>query len=230
MKAGLTGAILSEKPNVRVSQLSTSVEGRALRCTRHSIRRLNGEQQCSQQGIQCLHEAFSRVCAGSSCVCTHTWLLSVYIPVCVCAHPQWDDVAGLEGAKEALKEAVILPVKFPQFFTGACRVRDSIHECVIHVAQADTQTHQHAALCPVRRAHMRGRQAGRQASRPGRHVTASKHSTSEVLRLHRVCVRMRVCVCVCVCVCMHMYICAQVRGSRGVASSCTGRQGQANPI
>ena len=32
--------------------------------------------------------------------------------------PQWDDVAGLEGAKEALKEAVILPVKFPQFFTG----------------------------------------------------------------------------------------------------------------
>lgn len=31
---------------------------------------------------------------------------------------QWDDVAGLEGAKEALKEAVILPIKFPQFFTG----------------------------------------------------------------------------------------------------------------
>ena len=32
---------------------------------------------------------------------------------------QWDDVAGLEGAKDSLKEAVILPVKFPQFFTGA---------------------------------------------------------------------------------------------------------------
>ena len=31
---------------------------------------------------------------------------------------QWDDVAGLESAKESLKEAVILPVKFPQFFTG----------------------------------------------------------------------------------------------------------------
>lgn len=31
---------------------------------------------------------------------------------------KWDDVSGLEGAKDALKEAVILPVKFPQFFTG----------------------------------------------------------------------------------------------------------------
>lgn len=30
----------------------------------------------------------------------------------------WDDIAGLEGAKEALKEAVILPVRFPQLFTG----------------------------------------------------------------------------------------------------------------
>jgi vacuolar protein-sorting-associated protein 4 len=30
----------------------------------------------------------------------------------------WDDVAGLESAKDALKEAVILPVKFPHFFTG----------------------------------------------------------------------------------------------------------------
>ena len=34
---------------------------------------------------------------------------------------KWDDVAGLEMAKEALKEAVVLPVKFPQFFTGKRR-------------------------------------------------------------------------------------------------------------
>lgn len=31
---------------------------------------------------------------------------------------KWEDVAGLEGAKEALKEAVILPQKFPQMFVG----------------------------------------------------------------------------------------------------------------
>jgi vacuolar protein-sorting-associated protein 4 len=31
---------------------------------------------------------------------------------------KWDDIAGLESAKEALKEAVILPIKFPHLFTG----------------------------------------------------------------------------------------------------------------
>ena len=31
---------------------------------------------------------------------------------------RWDDVAGLEVAKESLKEAVILPIKFPHLFTG----------------------------------------------------------------------------------------------------------------
>eukprot|EP00049_Salpingoeca_infusionum_P010447 m.179638 g.179638 ORF g.179638 m.179638 type:complete len:436 (+) comp14643_c0_seq2:276-1583(+) len=31
---------------------------------------------------------------------------------------QWSDVAGLEGAKEALQEAVILPMRLPHFFKG----------------------------------------------------------------------------------------------------------------
>jgi vacuolar protein-sorting-associated protein 4 len=31
---------------------------------------------------------------------------------------KWDDVAGLAGAKESLKEAVILPIRFPQLFQG----------------------------------------------------------------------------------------------------------------
>ncbi|KAI8812709.1 P-loop containing nucleoside triphosphate hydrolase protein [Cladochytrium replicatum] len=30
---------------------------------------------------------------------------------------RWDDIAGLERAKEALKEAVILPIRFPHMFT-----------------------------------------------------------------------------------------------------------------
>ena len=31
---------------------------------------------------------------------------------------KWEDVAGLDRAKEALKEAVILPIKFPHLFQG----------------------------------------------------------------------------------------------------------------
>ncbi|KAI2631509.1 vacuolar protein sorting-associated protein VPS4 [Hypomontagnella submonticulosa] len=31
---------------------------------------------------------------------------------------KWDDVAGLDGAKEALKEAVLLPIRFPNLFQG----------------------------------------------------------------------------------------------------------------
>ena len=31
---------------------------------------------------------------------------------------KWDDVAGLESAKESLKEAVILPIKFRHLLIG----------------------------------------------------------------------------------------------------------------
>ena len=42
---------------------------------------------------------------------------------------KWSDVAGLESAKQALQEAVILPVKFPQFFTGKRKVLQYFTEC-----------------------------------------------------------------------------------------------------
>lgn len=31
---------------------------------------------------------------------------------------KWEDIAGLENAKSSLKEAVIMPIKFPQIFEG----------------------------------------------------------------------------------------------------------------
>lgn len=32
---------------------------------------------------------------------------------------RWEDVSGLEKAKDALKEAVILPIRFKEIFTGS---------------------------------------------------------------------------------------------------------------
>lgn len=46
------------------------------------------------------------------------WLLLTGAIVMEKPNVKWNDVAGLEGAKEALKEAVILPIKFPHLFTG----------------------------------------------------------------------------------------------------------------
>jgi SpoVK/Ycf46/Vps4 family AAA+-type ATPase len=31
---------------------------------------------------------------------------------------RWDDIAGLDTAKHLLKESVVLPIKYPQLFTG----------------------------------------------------------------------------------------------------------------
>uniref|UniRef100_A0A0R3PJJ9 MIT domain-containing protein n=1 Tax=Angiostrongylus costaricensis TaxID=334426 RepID=A0A0R3PJJ9_ANGCS len=45
---------------------------------------------------------------------------------------KWSDIAGLETAKEALKEAVILPIKFPQLFTGT-RLDSQIFLCTLLV-------------------------------------------------------------------------------------------------
>lgn len=31
---------------------------------------------------------------------------------------KWDDISGLENAKKALEEAIVLPQKYPQLFVG----------------------------------------------------------------------------------------------------------------
>lgn len=39
---------------------------------------------------------------------------------------QWSDVAGLDAAKQALREATLLPVHYPHFFTGRRKPWSSI--------------------------------------------------------------------------------------------------------
>ena len=48
----------------------------------------------------------------------HTSITFVSGAIVTDPNVSFDDVIGLEQAKEALKEAVILPVKFPQLFQG----------------------------------------------------------------------------------------------------------------
>lgn len=62
----------------------------------------------------------------------------------------WGDVAGLEGAKEALKEAVILPIKFPHLFTGMKnKVKMSQKLLLLHetVFVKESELHGGASFC-----------------------------------------------------------------------------------
>ena len=49
------------------------------------------------------------------------WIRMLFTGAIIMEKPdvKWSDVAGLENAKESLKEAVILPIKFPHLFTGS---------------------------------------------------------------------------------------------------------------
>ncbi|KAK1934370.1 ATPase, AAA family [Babesia divergens] len=54
---------------------------------------------------------------GDSCGTSHVDILTnVKRP-----KVQWTDIAGLEAAKESLKEAVVLPIRFPNLFTGTLK-------------------------------------------------------------------------------------------------------------
>ena len=51
-------------------------------------------------------------------VCVCDYFMCVGAIVSEKPNVRWDDIAGLNAAKEALKEAVILPIKFPHLFVG----------------------------------------------------------------------------------------------------------------
>ena len=60
---------------------------------------------------------------GESCEGPDADLISMIERDCVERHPEvkWDDIAGLEQAKQLLEEAVVLPLIMPEFFQGIRR-------------------------------------------------------------------------------------------------------------
>ncbi len=92
LRASLGNAILVERPNVKVISLFP-LDSKFSSCS------VSESQGCMDMVYRAGMDLDLFRSSGSDVV-------------------QWDDVAGLEGAKDSLKEAVILPVKFPQFFTG----------------------------------------------------------------------------------------------------------------
>jgi hypothetical protein len=84
----------------------------------------------------------------------------------------WDDVAGLTTAKEALKEAVILPIRFPQLFTGECRRGCCVMRPPDSALQASAR-HGAAFCCTGRPA-----RASRSWQRPSRRRRRARSSVS----------------------------------------------------
>lgn len=86
---------------------------------------------------------------------------------------RWNDVAGLEGAKEALKEAVILPIKFPHLFTGIIVVFSLPFLCIQTISKKKKKpVFMLPLLCILRQTHSMERNPAIWSSRYGQVVSS----------------------------------------------------------
>ena len=102
-------------PNQILEFISYLNENWKINWSEQSFTGLEWEDWCSSWG---LHIKLLYVLFDTNVIVVFFYFILIGAIVMERPNVKWEDVAGLFAAKEALKEAVILPVKFPHLFTG----------------------------------------------------------------------------------------------------------------